>query len=80
MASLNDYLFVSGLLFAIGLGGVMIRRNIIVIFMSLELMLAAANITLVAFSRLHISANGLYPPPRRHDRRRGPLKAQFEII
>ena len=45
MASLNDYLFVSGLLFAIGLGGVMIRRNIIVIFMSLELMLAAANIT-----------------------------------
>ena len=59
MASLNDYLFVSGLLFAIGLGGVMIRRNIIVIFMSLELMLAAANITLVAFSRLHISANGL---------------------
>ena len=59
MASLNHYLFVSGLLFAIGLGGVMIRRNIIVIFMCLELMLAAANITLVAFSRLHISANGL---------------------
>ena len=58
MATLNDYLFVSGLLFAIGLGGVMIRRNIIVIFMCLELMLAAANITLVAFSRHHV-ANGL---------------------
>ncbi len=58
MASLNDFLFVSGLLFAIGLAGVMIRRNIIVIFMCLELMLAAANITLVAFSRHHMS-NGL---------------------
>ncbi|MDB4332401.1 NADH-quinone oxidoreductase subunit NuoK [Akkermansiaceae bacterium] len=55
MASLNDFLFVSGLLFAIGLAGVMIRRNIIVIFMCLELMLAAANITLVAFSRHHMS-------------------------
>lgn len=58
MASLNDYLFVSGLLFAIGLGGVIIRRNIIVIFMCLEMMLAAANLTLVAFSRHHMS-NGL---------------------
>ena len=51
MASLNDYLFVSGLLFAIGLGGVIVRKNIIVIFMCLELMLAAASLTLVAFSR-----------------------------
>jgi len=55
MASLNDYLFVSGLLFAIGLGGVIVRRNIIVIFMCLEMMLAAANLTLVAFSRHHMS-------------------------
>ena len=53
MATLHDYLFVSGLLFAIGLGGVVIRRNIIVIFMCLELMLSAANLTLVAFSRFH---------------------------
>ncbi|MGJ8696569.1 MAG: NADH-quinone oxidoreductase subunit NuoK [Verrucomicrobiaceae bacterium] len=59
MASLNDFLFVSGLLFAIGLAGVMIRRNIIVIFMCLEMMLAAANITLVAFSRFHVTENGL---------------------
>jgi NADH-quinone oxidoreductase subunit K len=58
MASLNDYLFVSGLLFAIGLAGVIIRRNIIVIFMCLELMLAAASLTLVAFSRYHLP-NGL---------------------
>ncbi len=53
MASLNEFLFISGLLFAIGLAGVIIRRNIIVIFMSLELMLAAASLTLVAFSRFH---------------------------
>ncbi len=54
MASLHEYLSVSGLLFAIGLGGVIMRRNIIIIFMSLELMLSAANLTLVAFSRFHI--------------------------
>lgn len=54
MASLNEYLLVSGLLFAVGLAGVIIRKNIIIIFMSLELMLAAASITLVAFSRFHV--------------------------
>jgi NADH-quinone oxidoreductase subunit K len=59
MASLNDYLVVSGLLFAIGLAGVIIRSNIIVIFMCLELMLAAASLTLVAFSRFNVSSNGL---------------------
>jgi len=50
-ASLTEYLFMSGILFSIGLAGVIIRRNIIVIFMCLELMLAAASLTLVAFSR-----------------------------
>ena len=59
MASLNDYLFVSGLLFAIGLAGVIVRKNIIVIFMCLELMLSAANLTLVAFSRFNTGENGL---------------------
>jgi NADH-quinone oxidoreductase subunit K len=54
MASLNEFLFVSGLVFAIGLAGVILRRNIIVIFMCLELMLAAASLTLVAFSRFHL--------------------------
>ena len=49
--TLNDYLIASGLLFAIGLAGVVLRRNIIVIFMCLEMMLSAANLTLVAFSR-----------------------------
>lgn len=57
MATLTDYLFISGLLFAIGLAGVIIRKNIIVIFMCLELMLAAATLTLVAFSRANTAAN-----------------------
>jgi len=55
MATLNNYLLVSGLLFAIGLAGVVMRRNIIVVFMCLELMLSAANLTLVAFSRFYTS-------------------------
>jgi NADH-quinone oxidoreductase subunit K len=57
--TLNHYLLVSGLLFAIGFAGVMLRRNIIIIFMCLELMLNAANLSLVAFSRFNVGANGL---------------------
>ena len=53
MVTLNDYLLVSGLLFSIGLAGVLLRRNIIIIFMALELMLNAANLSLVAFSRFN---------------------------
>ena len=56
--TLNDYLLVSGLLFAIGFAGVLLRRNIIIIFMCLEMMLNSANLTLVAFSRFHLQ-NGL---------------------
>jgi len=52
-------LIVSAILFAIGFAGVMLRRNLIVILMSLELMLNAANLSLVAFSRFRIGANGL---------------------
>jgi NADH-quinone oxidoreductase subunit K len=59
MVTLGDYLVVSGLLFTIGFAGVMLRRNIIIVFMSLELMLNAANLSLVAFSRARLSANGL---------------------
>jgi NADH-quinone oxidoreductase subunit K len=59
MVTLGDYLVVSGILFTIGFAGVMLRRNIIVIFMSLELMLNAANLSLVAFSRFHVGTNGL---------------------
>ncbi len=51
MTPLAHYLIFSGLLFAIGLAGVLIRRNIIVVFMCLEMMLTAANVSLIAFSR-----------------------------
>ena len=57
--TLNHYLLASGLLFSIGFAGVMLRRNIITIFMCLELMLNAANLSLVAFSRFHVGADGL---------------------
>ncbi|PYI51081.1 MAG: NADH-quinone oxidoreductase subunit NuoK [Verrucomicrobia bacterium] len=59
MVTLGDYLIVSGILFAIGFAGVMLRRNLIIILMSLELMLNAANLSLVAFSRFHVQPSGL---------------------
>ncbi len=48
---LEHYLAVSALLFGIGLLGVLLRRDLLVVYMSLELMLNAANLALVAFSR-----------------------------
>ena len=59
MVTLGDYLIVSGSLFAIGFAGVMLRRNLIIILMSLELMLNAANLSLVAFSRFRVGQTGL---------------------
>ena len=59
MITLGDYLLVSGILFCIGFAGVMLRRNLIIILMSLELMLNAANLSLVAFSRFRVDPNGL---------------------
>jgi NADH-quinone oxidoreductase subunit K len=59
MPTLGDYLLVSGLLFSIGLAGVLLRRNLLVIFMSLELMLNAANLSLVAFARQAVTAFGM---------------------
>ncbi len=59
MVTLNHYLLVSGLLFAIGLAGVIVRRNIITIYMCLEMMLSAANLTLIAFSRFRLTPDGL---------------------
>ena len=55
---LEHYLAVSALLFGLGLLGVMVRRNLLVIYMSLELMLNAANLALVAFSRFNDDLNG----------------------
>ena len=55
---LEHYLVVSALLFALGLMGVIVRRNLLIIYMSLELMLNAANLALVAFSRFTNSLDG----------------------
>lgn len=55
---LTHYLVVSGLLFALGLLGVVARRSLLVVYMSLEMMLNAANLALVAFSRFRDDLNG----------------------
>ena len=55
---LEHYLMVSALLFSLGLLGVMMRRNLLVIYMALELMLNAANLALVAFSRFNNNLDG----------------------
>jgi len=55
---LQHYLVVSVLLFLIGLVGAIIRRNLLVIYMSLELMLNAANLAFVAFSRYNGNLDG----------------------
>ena len=52
------YLVLSALLFAIGAGGVLIRRSPLVILLCLELMLNAGNLALVAFSRMHGNEDG----------------------
>jgi NADH-quinone oxidoreductase subunit K len=56
--TLNVYLGVSVLLFALGLLGVLVRRNTLVIFMCLELMLVASTLALVAFSRFNGTMDG----------------------
>ena len=53
-----NYLYVAGLLFTIGAIGVIVRRNAIVVFMCIELMLNAANLTLVTFSRINGTLDG----------------------
>ncbi|MST94522.1 MAG: NADH-quinone oxidoreductase subunit NuoK [Pedosphaera sp.] len=55
---LEHYLLVSAALFSLGLLGVIMRRNLLVIYMSLELMLNAANLALVAFSRFNNNLDG----------------------
>ena len=53
-----NYLYLSALLFTIGALGVLIRRNAIVVFMCVELMLNAVNLSLVTFSRMHGDLTG----------------------
>jgi NADH-quinone oxidoreductase subunit K len=55
---LGHYLIVSALLFSLGLLGVMMRRNLLIIYMSLELMLNAANLAFVALSRFNDNLHG----------------------
>lgn len=55
---LEHYLVVSAILFCLGLLGVIVRRNLLVIYMGLELMLNAANLALVAFSRFNNNLDG----------------------
>jgi NADH-quinone oxidoreductase subunit K len=58
MVPLSYYLMLSAIVFTVGVFGVVVRRNLIVILMSIELMLNAANLTLIAFSRFLGSTAG----------------------
>jgi NADH-quinone oxidoreductase subunit K len=58
MVPVSFYIALASILFTIGAVGVLIRRNAIVIFMSIELMLNAANLAFVAFAQAHESLNG----------------------
>jgi NADH-quinone oxidoreductase subunit K len=58
MASLQHYLVLSAVLFAIGTAGVFLRRNLITILLSVEIMLNAVNLTFVAFGRSFGAAEG----------------------
>ncbi|TKR22882.1 NADH-quinone oxidoreductase subunit NuoK [Cellulomonas hominis] len=56
--TLTNYLVLSGILFSIGAATVLLRRNAIIVFMGVELMLNATNLALVTFSRLHGDLTG----------------------
>ena len=58
MVPLNHYLLLSGLLFAIGTAGVFLRRNLITVLLSIEIMLNAVNLTFVAVGRFHGTVDG----------------------
>ena len=55
---LEHYLVISAVLFCLGVLGVILRRNLLVMYMGLELMLNAANLALVSFSRFNNNLNG----------------------
>ena len=58
MVPVDYYIILSAILFTIGVAGVLIRRNALIIFMSIELMLNAANLAMVAFSSVLKSFSG----------------------
>ena len=58
MAELNHYLILSGVLFTIGTAGVLLRRNVITVLLSIEVMLNAVNLTFIAFGHVLGSSDG----------------------
>jgi NADH-quinone oxidoreductase subunit K len=58
MAPVSWFLYLAAILFAIGLAGVLIKRNALIVMMSVELMLNAANLTFLAFARQNASLSG----------------------
>ena len=58
MIGLESYLFLSGMLFSVGIVGITTSRNVLKILLSLELLLAASNLSFVAFSRFNGDYNG----------------------
>ena len=62
MMPINYYIMLSMALFSIGIIGVLTRRNAIIIFMCIELMLNAVNLLLVAFSKLHYGRVAAFSP------------------
>ncbi len=58
MIGLNHYLILSGVLFSIGTAGVFLRRNLITVLLSIEIMLNASNLAFVGFSRLFGAVDG----------------------
>lgn len=58
MVPISYYVGLSAILFALGAVGVLVRRNLIVLFMSVELMLNAANLAFVAYARHYLSMDG----------------------
>ncbi len=58
MIPLSHYLLLSATLFVIGVVGVLVRRNVIIVFMSIEVMLNAVNISLIAFDKYWIQHDG----------------------
>jgi NADH-quinone oxidoreductase subunit K len=54
----SNYLYLSAILFSIGAVGVLVRRNAIVLFMCVELMLNASNLAFVSFARVHGNLDG----------------------
>nr|MBN2276988.1 NADH-quinone oxidoreductase subunit NuoK [candidate division Zixibacteria bacterium] len=58
MIPISNYLIVSALLFVVGTTGVIISRNLIIMFMSIEVMLNAANLAIIAFSKMNNVVDG----------------------